>query len=108
SVARGEYVWLVDADDTWEPDALDVLVEAAQRAGADVVVCDARRTLVHDDASIPPTPASPLLDAAAGATTGEEMLRAILRGALQGHLWNKLFRRETLGTAPFPEQRAHS
>jgi glycosyltransferase involved in cell wall biosynthesis len=40
SEARGEFVGFVDADDTAEPEMLELMVDRAERTGADLVVCE--------------------------------------------------------------------
>lgn len=102
SAARGQYVWFTDADDTWDPEIVQVMLDAAIEAHADLVVSnatkifpDGSRTIIED------APRAELYGA-------RETLERVLDGRLQGHLWNKLFSRATLGNDPFPLTRAHS
>lgn len=46
SLARGEYVGFVDADDHIEPDMYERLYEAAERDGSDIAMCDYRMSYV--------------------------------------------------------------
>lgn len=101
AAARGEYLWLVDADDAAPADAAASLLAAARAADADVVL--ARADFVYADGSRRPVPAP-----APGRLDGEAPLRALLRGEASGHLWNKLFRREVLASGPFVAARVHS
>jgi glycosyltransferase involved in cell wall biosynthesis len=100
----GDFVWFTDCDDRWAPDILEVLVTEATRNGADVVLCDALATRVDKDdrtSVIPGGHGPPVRDA-------QDAVRQLLRGEIQGHLWNKLFSRELAAQAPFPRTRAFS
>jgi|GEM_PF-1405543 len=99
--ARGEHVWLVDADDHVVPGAAPRLLAAARGTGADVVLARAR--FVYADGSARPVP-SPV----EGTLHGPDVLRALLRGEASGHLWNKLLRRDLLRPEDFVAARVHS
>ncbi|UZN04120.1 glycosyltransferase family 2 protein [Cellulomonas sp. S1-8] len=99
--ARGEYLWLVDADDHVAPDAAPALLAAARAADADVVLARAR--FVHADATTRAVP-SPV----PGTLRGTDVLRALLRGEASGHLWNKLLRRDLLRPDDFVPAPVHS
>ncbi|WP_136518545.1 glycosyltransferase family 2 protein [Cellulomonas telluris] len=101
AAARGEHLWLVDADDVVPPDAAATLLAAARSAGADVVV--GRADVVRTGGTRRPVPVP-----APGRLDGDAPLRALLRGEITGHLWNKLFRREVLAPGPFVPARVHS
>jgi hypothetical protein len=95
--ARGEYVWFVDWDDGWSTDFLARMHAACVAADADVVVCAAER--IDPDGR----PGRPIECGDACTLTGEGgYLAALLRGDVQGFLWNKLFRRSLLTPADFP------
>ncbi|MCJ1706812.1 glycosyltransferase [Microbacterium sp. VKM Ac-2923] len=103
AVATGAYVWLTDADDSWDPTIVVDMYERARTTGADVVVCNATKRSPNGvglglitDATIEETVPGPVA------------FTRLLDGRLQGHLWNKLFRRDLLGENPFPPTRAHS
>jgi glycosyltransferase involved in cell wall biosynthesis len=49
-LARGEYLQLLDVDDTIEPEKLNIQTAAAEKAGADVVYSDWRLLTVNDGA----------------------------------------------------------
>ncbi|MBD8079765.1 glycosyltransferase [Cellulosimicrobium arenosum] len=100
--ASGSYIWLTDCDDTWSPEIVSRLVEAAEAARADVTMCDAERVVADTGAR------SVIADSVSGAADGAELLAQLLTGRVKGHLWNKLFRADVLGTDPFPLTRAHS
>ncbi|WP_161965130.1 glycosyltransferase family 2 protein [Ornithinimicrobium cerasi] len=103
SQARGEMIWFVDWDDRWDTGIVETLYAARVASGAPVVGCGAdlvdprgkRRELLG-------VVRRPIL------LTGGHIGLAILDGRIRGYLWNKLFAREVLGTAPFPEQRTRS
>ena len=101
--ARGRYVWFTDADDAWSPHLLERLHAAAVAGGCDVVLCRSEKQL--PDGSREPMP---LPEAPAGVLAGEEYVRALVAGTVNGHLWNKLFTRAVLGRDPFPLQRTRS
>jgi glycosyltransferase involved in cell wall biosynthesis len=99
----GEYVWFVDADDIWDQSILATLVSVADRDHSDVVICNAdKKTPDGEDRGL--IEDAPLQE----RSTGTEAFFRILEGRLQGHLWNKLFRKAILPLGPFPDQRAHS
>ncbi|WP_249523068.1 glycosyltransferase family 2 protein [Modestobacter marinus] len=101
--ATAEWIWFVDSDDGWLPDAAARLLAAAEAApDTDVVVAGARATFESgkaptrtDPPSGPPVP-------------GREAFRLFLTGRITGHLWNKLFRRELLRTIDFTPARVQS
>lgn len=101
--ARGRTVWFVDWDDRWDPRIVDVLHTAHLTSGAQVVGCGA-------DLLDPQGHRRELLGAVPRPTllTGGEIGVAILDGRIRGYLWNKLFDRDVLGQAPFPERRTQS
>lgn len=94
--ASGEYLWLVDCDDEWNPSIVATLLERATRDGSDVVVC---RALLRDDA----TGVSKIVDGVDRdlVVSGDEAVRMMLRGEINGYTWNKLYRRRLFqGEAP--------
>lgn len=100
--ASGEYVWFVDADDEWPDDAIERMLAAARSTGADVL-CVQATTVLPDGTT---KPVGSIRD---GATSDAvTAYRRFLRGDISGHLWNKLFRRETLLGIEFTRSRQHS
>lgn len=100
---EARYVWFTDCDDEWSPDLVQHLADRADATGADVVVCEARTRRSGQD-TLEPLHAplhGPLADPVEG-------FGRLLRGQIQGHLWNKLFRRELFDGLRFPTTRAHS
>lgn len=103
SLCVGDYVWMADVDDSWEPNIVDRLVEAVNGTNSQIAICAAERTAA--DGRV--TGRIDQLDASA-VHTGSEAFVLLLEGRISGHLWNKLFARNLLGVDPFPIQRAHS
>ncbi|WP_218220107.1 glycosyltransferase family 2 protein [Nesterenkonia sp. Act20] len=102
-LAHGQYVWFADDDDLWAPHILDVLLEAATRSDADVVVCQAElRHPGHQSGAIIDGTDHELI------ISRERAWTLVLEGAMQGYLWNKLIRRSTLGTDPFTDMSSQS
>ena len=99
----GEFVWFIDDDDEWADDAVVTLLNNARETGADVVVAGARYVYptgapdrVVGDGSL------------SGTVTADAAFRLFLGGRISGHLWNKLFRRESLSTIEFTRAQVHS
>lgn len=99
---RGDHVWFVDADDDWSDDAVATLLAAARDTGAAVVCANA--VYVTPDGGTRAVGRLPL----PGPLSGADAFRALLRGDLTGHLWNKLFARSLLTGIDFTRSRHHS
>ncbi|MCS5723243.1 glycosyltransferase [Herbiconiux sp. CPCC 203407] len=103
SRATGDFVWFVDCDDDWRPEIVKHMVDLARQTGADIVLSNAEKV------SQPSGETSVIEDAASrDVITGQEAFSRLLLGEIEGHLWNKLFRRTLFSSAPFPATRAHS
>jgi glycosyltransferase involved in cell wall biosynthesis len=102
-VARGTYVWFADCDDQWSATILEHLVARAEETQCDVVVAGARsvRATGETVGMLPGSIGAPVSGPADG-------LRRLLRGEIQGHLWNKLFRRSLFEGVRFPGTWAYS
>ena len=103
AISRGEFLWFTDCDDDWDPAILTRMLAAATTESADIVLCNARK-LVSGSGE------ESLITDAPDATTlsGSVALGKLLNGDVQGHLWNKLFRRSLFEGITFPATRAHS
>lgn len=99
--ARGEYLWFVDADDSWTDDALRILVALARNLQADIVVAAAEFVYTDGSTRELAAPVSPPVG-------GREGFRMLLRGEITGHLWNKLFRRDVMAQASFTPAKVQS
>lgn len=98
--AAGAYVWFVDVDDTWSPEIVADLCEAAEAACADVAICRAeaiwgqgKRSRLHSGAKT-------------GIHYGGPAFASLILD--NGALWNKLIRRSIMGVDPFPRLRSRS
>lgn len=101
--ATADWVWFVDSDDAWPPDAAARLAAAATDSpGTDVVVAGARATF--ESGKAPTTTVPP----ARSPVSGREAFTLLLTGQITGHLWNKLFRRELLLGIEFTPARVQS
>lgn len=103
SLARGRYIWFVDADDEWTDDALLLLHERAVSTGAGLVVARAYHRIESSDTAR-------LMNGIKTdrVLTRTEIIAELLAGRVTGHLWNKLFERSLLGQAPFENLRSRS
>lgn len=101
--AKGDYLWFADCDDDWDAQVVSSMLSEALATDADVVVANATKILV-------PGGRAELIEDAPRreAISGTEALQRLLTGAIQGHLWNKLFARRLFDRAIFPPTRAHS
>jgi glycosyltransferase involved in cell wall biosynthesis len=96
AAATRDYVWFVDDDDLWDPGIVDRFLEAADHSGADIVICRADLRYAKDK------PGRIIDGLDAERVVGRESAwDLLLEGALNGYLWNKLFRRTVLGDDPF-------
>jgi glycosyltransferase involved in cell wall biosynthesis len=101
--ATGDYLWFTDCDDDWSPAIVERLAEVAHEVDADIVVCNATKV------AQPSGLESLIEDAPRDETiSGSEAYDRLLSGALQGHLWNKLFKTALFSAETFPPTRAHS
>lgn len=85
--AHGKYCIHVDADDWVDPDYLEKLVKKAEEINADMVWCDAYRSILREDNitdSDEVWPHNCVEDS-------REMIRSIMRQKFWACLWNKLF-----------------
>ena len=85
--ARGDLICFVDADDTVQEDFLRALAEAV--TNAQIAVCG--YNIVREDGS-----SDPVLPARERLTGTETMKRVFTDEAINGFLWNKIFRAEII------------
>lgn len=93
-----DLVWFCDSDDTVELEFLEDMRRALVESDAQLAMCrtarvdEAGRTLSVDEDSFEES-----------AMSGAELARRLLLSEARGYACNKLFRRDLLGDAPFPE-----
>ena len=100
--AKGEYIAFQDADDLLHPQALSILVEAAERHKADVAICgfqSCREDLSDADLKLN-------LDVEPEVFTGDLALAFQDSRKFRGHPWGKLYRRSVIGDIRFNDLRS--
>ena len=101
-LAKGEYIVFQDADDLLHPQALSILVEAAERHQADVAICgfqSCREDLSDADMKLK-------LDGEPEVFTGDLALAFQDSRKFRGHPWGKLYRRSVIGDVRFNDLRS--
>ncbi|WP_395640197.1 glycosyltransferase family 2 protein, partial [Pseudolysinimonas sp.] len=92
--ARGRYIWFADCDDEFDLAAVLELADQADREGFDAAV--GRAEAVKDGRMLPTL----IDDVDPGVRDGREWLRMLLRGDVDGYLWNKVISRDLAQAAP--------
>ena len=102
NIMNGEAVAFLDPDDSYHFDFLKTMVEAMERANADIAVC---RYIVDDeDASTRNIRKEKVYPAGkAGAYGRTEVLQALACGNINVSVWNKLYRSRLWDNIRFPE-----
>lgn len=85
-IAEGEYIGFADSDDYVSPDMFEKLVRTAEDEKADICVCDAYKVENGKLTYLPARPWQPNLKISSA-----------------GSVWNKVFRRDLIGNARYPE-----
>ena len=86
----------MDSDDWVGPDFLAHLLSGLTEADADICECGVLRTAGED---LPPTGYAP----PEGFEPAEAMEQLIHDGVFRQHVWNKLYRRQVIGSTLFPK-----
>lgn len=102
TAVTADYVWFVDDDDHWAPDAPRILADSLAE-GYDVIAFRAR---YRDH----PASEGRIVDGVdqSRTVTGADARRMLLGGQLHGFLWSKIFSRRVLGDDPFPDMSSQS
>ncbi len=85
-LARGEFIYSLDADDFIEPNTIELLVQEAQDEQADIVGCECTLKYEQAERYLPQR----------DVQTGEEAFELMCKGVFKWNLWLFLFRRELL------------
>ena len=96
--ASGDYLGFVDSDDRIEPDMYERLLEAIEKAGADIAVCG--RVMEYPDKT-------EIISPPAGVMTGEEAVKALALLRIRNPAWDKLWKRECFEDIRFPDGRVY-
>lgn len=102
--ARGEYVWFLDPDDDFEPALLPEALGALEESGADVAVFGCREETYDATDTLRST--RDVLPPVSGVLASDALHRSVLdleESTLYGYAWNKVYRREAIGSARFPD-----
>ena len=96
-VATGKYLAFIDADDYIEPQMLEKLYIIAEKYSADVVACGAFLYDYQTRKFLPGLTAK-------GVYNHRKLMESVflLPNPLGGCVWNKLYRRDTLGDVRYP------
>lgn len=95
--AAGRYLAFVDSDDWMERNAIQILIEAAERFDADIVTAYCFDEYVGRTSAVQTN-----LEEERGVS-GQDVLPLFASGDLKHVVWNKLFRAECLSGHRFPE-----
>ena len=95
-MAQGEYVAFIDADDSYVPEMLQKMLEAAERYDADITSCGYINVYPdgRQDSSFPVTE---------GLLSTDQFFNYLFEGGTLGFLWNKLYRKTVLDECAHPE-----
>ncbi|RNE50028.1 glycosyltransferase family 2 protein [Corynebacterium alimapuense] len=88
--AQGEFVWMLDCDDRWEPGILRLALDMVDDRPIDLICF---RALVHEVQG--PSRTMEGVDAPVLFSRSDTAL-AVLEGTIRGYLWNKIFRTSVL------------
>ncbi len=85
-LAKGEFIYSLDADDFIEPNTIELMVETAQKEQADIIGCECTLKYEHSERYLPQR----------DVQTGKEAFEQMCKGVFKWNLWLFLFRRELL------------
>lgn len=97
-MAQGAYLAFVDSDDVIDPDFIELLLKTAYEQKADIVECGVQRFSDENCSA-----RSEKLEKSRKIFSPEEAMKELINdGDIRQHVWNKLYRRETVGDIRFP------
>ena len=101
-IMKGDAVAFLDSDDSYHPDFIKAMAEAMERTDADITVCRftvqyAGKTIWLNRKKMEYPPVSP------GLYGRDEALRALIDGAINVNVWNKLYRSGLWSDIRFPD-----
>lgn len=99
---QGRYIAFMAGDDLLHPSFLHTLVAEAESSLADVVMCS---PLVFNDGQ--PCEFPEMTDIHVESLEGKQALQALLTGRIIPNIWNRLYRKETLGSLRFTTGMGH-
>ncbi len=94
AVAQGDFISFVDSDDWLAPQFLEKLLNGLHEADADICECEVYRTSGESCSESAPSPHI-VFD------TVHALEQLIQDGQLHQYVWNKLYRRKTIGSISF-------
>ena len=95
ALAKGEYITFCDADDLYKQNYIMKMRNAAQSQDADIVICN--YSYLHK-------PQNKICERASGSIEKEEIYRRMfINNTIGGFVWNKFFRKDTIGEIHFDE-----
>ena len=97
-VAQGEYIAFVDSDDMVALRFVELLLETAYQQNADIVECSVRK-FCENDCFTEVEKTERLMKIFTPEKAMEELIND---GQIRQHVWNKLYRKETIGDIRFP------
>lgn len=97
-IAKGKYIGFVDSDDWIEPEMYQILIATANETASELVICGSKQ---RDESGAFLRNDFP----GEGVYDREQLLKALysVPNPLGGILWNKLFKREIVGSLRFRE-----
>lgn len=95
AAARGDVIGFVDSDDTVHPAMVETMLDAMRDKGADIACCCVRK-IYPDSETVQEFPRTRMY------SRRKAVYELINSRDLESFAWNKLYKREVLGEAPFP------
>ena len=100
-ICKGEYICFVDSDDEIDPRMIDILYKAIYSGHYDLAICGYRR--FRETEKIPPFTGNLTT---VKVLSSSELWQEVF-GRLNNAVWNKLYRRDLIGSLRFPPGLLH-